>query len=69
MQGRLLPKFQGKFQAHPIETWEKEFSLANKYKLRNIEFIVDAYKAEINPLISFSGINKIKKLEKNIMSK
>ena len=64
MQGRLLPKFQGKYQSHPIDNWEKEFHLANKYKIRNIEFIIDAYKPELNPLINLSGIKKIKELEK-----
>ncbi len=27
MQGRLLPKYEGRYQAHPIGYWQKEFYL------------------------------------------
>lgn len=64
MQGRLVKKFQGKYQAHPIDNWEKEFKIASKKNIRNIEFIIDSYFPEINPLINEEGVKKIKFLEK-----
>ncbi len=69
MQGRLLKKFQGRFQAFPINDWEKEFKIADKLNIRNIEFIIDSYYPEINPLLTNEGIEKIKKLEKKFKVK
>ena len=43
MQGRLLPKYKGRFQAHPKDTWHDEFALANSLGLDLIEFIFDLY--------------------------
>ena len=28
MQGRLLPKYQGRYQAFPIGSWQSEFNIA-----------------------------------------
>lgn len=64
MQGRLVKKFQGKYQAHPIDDWEKEFKIASKYKIKNIEFIIDSYFPEMNPLLHEEGIKKIQFLQK-----
>ncbi len=64
MQGRLIKKFHGRYQAHPMDDWEKEFKIANQHNLGNIEFIIDFYKPELNPLLNFSGNNRIKMLEK-----
>ena len=41
MQGRLLPKYEGRYQAHPIGIWESEFPVASKLGLDSIEFIFD----------------------------
>jgi len=60
MQGRLLPKFKGRFQAHPVGYWDKEFSIAADLKLNCIEFIFDFNDYESNPLYTKSGINKIR---------
>ncbi len=40
MQGRLLPKYYGKYQAHPVGYWKEEFYLAQHRNLKNIEFIL-----------------------------
>src|SRR6056300_45516 len=63
MQGRLLPKYQGRYQAHPLGYWEKEFPIASKLGLDTIEFILDFNNFEKNPLLTSRGIEKIKKLE------
>lgn len=62
MQGRLLPKFQGRYQAHPVENWKKEFFIAKDIGLDCIEFILDLNDLEKNPLIYFGGINEIEKV-------
>ena len=41
MQGRLLPKYQGRYQAHPVGYWQDEFIAAREVGLDCIEFILD----------------------------
>lgn len=59
MQGRLLPKFNGRYQAHPVGYWQKEFDSAAAFGLDCIEFIFDYNDAEANPLLSESGADEI----------
>jgi L-ribulose-5-phosphate 3-epimerase len=61
MQGRLLPKFQGLYQAHPVGYWQKEFEIAKDIGLDCIEFILDYKDAEQNPLLIKSGVEEILK--------
>ena len=63
MQGRLLPKYQGRYQAHPIGYWKDEFPIASDLGLDSIEFILDYNDVEKNPLLSIGGIEDIKKAE------
>lgn len=63
MQGRLLPKYQGRYQAHPVGYWQSEFLKAAQYNLDCIEFIVDANDIEKNPLLKQSGITEIQALQ------
>ena len=30
MQGRLLPKYHGRYQAHPVDYWQEEFEIARR---------------------------------------
>ena len=41
IQGRLVPKYQGRYQAFPIGMWQDEFKVAQEYGLDLIEFILD----------------------------
>ena len=59
MQGRLLPKYIGRYQAHPVGYWQDEFSIASKLGLKYIEFIFDYNDAKSNPLLSDSGLQTI----------
>ena len=59
MQGRLLPKFEGRYQAHPLNYWQDEFEIAKKLDIGYIEFILDYENVEINPLIKENGIQEI----------
>ena len=59
MQGRLVPKYQGRYQAFPIGMWQDEFRVAKECGLDLIEFILDFNDAELNPLLKKSGIKEI----------
>ena len=52
MQGRLLPKIDGRYQAHPVDKWQDEFLIASDLGLSFIEFILDFDHFESNPLMS-----------------
>lgn len=60
MQGRLLPKFKGRYQAHPVGYWQDEFPIAQSLRLDCIEFILDYNDFERNPLMSETGIKDLK---------
>lgn len=59
MQGRLLPKYKGRYQAHPVGYWQDEFPLASSIGLNCIEFILDYNDSERNPLLSIDGVLEI----------
>ena len=59
MQGRLLPKYKGRYQGHPVGYWEQEFELAQNIDLDYIEFILDFNDAQKNPLLENGGVDKI----------
>ena len=52
MQGRLLPKYMGRYQAHPKGNWRDEFDVARALDVDLIEFILDYEDAAENPLLA-----------------
>ena len=62
MQGRLLPKYNGRYQAHPVGTWQQEFYIAQQLGLNTIEFILDYEDAAKNPLMSKEGLEQIRNI-------
>lgn len=62
MQGRLLPKYKGRYQAHPVGYWKDEFPIASSLNLDSIEFILDYEDFEKNPLIYSGGAEEINKI-------
>jgi len=62
MQGRLLPKYLGRYQAHPVGNWQEEFPLAKEIGLDCIEFILDYNDVNQNPLIKREGLFEINRL-------
>jgi L-ribulose-5-phosphate 3-epimerase len=69
MQGRLLPKYNGHYQAHPVGYWQKEFEIARGIGLDCIEFILDYDGAKDNPLLKVGGVDEIKLIsEKSFVS-
>ena len=65
MQGRLLPKYNNRYQAHPVGYWENEFKIASEIGLDLIEFILDKNDYKINPLLTSSGQSEIKAITTN----
>jgi hexulose-6-phosphate isomerase len=63
MQGRLSKSLTGKIQEFPINTWEKEFELANKLGLRAIEWTLDYADFKLNPLFNLKEQPKIRSLQ------
>jgi L-ribulose-5-phosphate 3-epimerase len=59
MQGRLVPKYQDRYQAFPVGMWQDEFKVAKECGLDLIEFILDFNDAEENPLLKLGGIDEI----------
>ncbi|MDC1450357.1 TIM barrel protein [Candidatus Thioglobus sp.] len=59
MQGRLLPKYKGRYQAFPVGMWKDEFKVAQEVGLDLIEFILDFNDVEENPLIKNGGVDEI----------
>ena len=61
MQGRLSPRIDGKIQAYPASTWQKEFEIAQEIGYAAIEWIVEK-PVETNALMTDSGKAEIKKV-------
>jgi L-ribulose-5-phosphate 3-epimerase len=61
MQGRLSPRIDGKIQAYPARTWQKEFEIAQEIGYAAIEWIVEK-PVETNALMTDSGKAEIKKV-------
>ena len=60
MQGRLAPRWKGRYQAFPVGYWQSEFHIARELGLDNIEFILDYGTEHLNPLMTDYGIDEIK---------
>jgi sugar phosphate isomerase/epimerase len=65
MQGRLLPKLNGRYQAHPIGYWADEFPIAAALNIDCIEFIFDFNDYSKNPLYTREGIGEIQTVVDN----
>lgn len=62
MQGRLLPKYKNRYQAHPFGYWQEEFSIAKQIGISYIEFILDYEDYQLNPLMTNIGISEIEEI-------
>ena len=65
MQGRLVPKYNNRYQAFPVGMWQNEFNIARDCGLDLIEFILDFNDAKKNPLLKRGGIYEINKIIKH----
>jgi hexulose-6-phosphate isomerase len=62
MQGRMVPPTDNRIQCFPCERWADEFELAAQAGLDCIEWIYDLYGADVNPLATDSGLEKLREL-------
>lgn len=62
MQGRLLPPFEGRFQAFPVDGWADEFVRAEAADLACIEWIYEEPHETRNPLATDEGLAAMKRL-------
>ncbi len=69
MQGRLSPQIRNKIQYFPWKTWKQEFFEARKLKLNKIEWTLDYYNLNKNPLLNTKGQREINKLKKKFKIK
>lgn len=60
MQGRLSPRYNGRYQAFSPEHWKQEFGIAGSLGFDCIEFIYDYENFHNSPLITPIGLNEIK---------
>jgi L-ribulose-5-phosphate 3-epimerase len=56
MQGRLLPRYEGRFQAFPARLWREEFTNAQKAGMWCIEWIYEEPHEADNPLRTDEGL-------------
>jgi L-ribulose-5-phosphate 3-epimerase len=64
MQGRLVPPEDGRFQSFPRERWRDEFPNAVAARVDYIEWIVDAYGVDVNPILSAEGLSEFDALKR-----
>ena len=62
MQGRLVPPTDNRIQCFPRERWADEFTLASQAGLDCIEWIYDLYGADVNPLATQAGLERLNDL-------
>lgn len=62
VQGRLLPRIDGKIQAFPADRWADEFPLLERAGFDCIELIFDGPQ---NPLLSDAGVEQIARLSRD----
>ena len=63
MQGRLSPQSDRGYQAFPWETWQEEFDLAADRGLEHIEWVLDSWRVDENPIIGATA--KVRKRTEN----
>jgi hexulose-6-phosphate isomerase len=63
MQGRLVPPDEGRFQSFPRKQWRDEFPNAVAAGIDYIEWIVDAYGAEVNPILFAEELSEFNALK------
>ncbi len=59
MQGRLVPPEAGRFQSFPRERWRDEFPNAVAACIQYVEWIVDAYGLDVNPIFTDAGLKEL----------
>lgn len=64
MQGRLVPPEDGRFQSFPRSRWRDEFPNAVAAGIDYIEWIVDAYGLDVNPIFTDAGLAELNAIKR-----
>jgi len=64
MQGRMVPPTDNRIQCFPRERWADEFELAAQAGLDCLEWIYDLYGADVNPLATDPGMEKLREFSR-----
>jgi hexulose-6-phosphate isomerase len=67
MQGRLSPMIRNKLQAFPFAYWQKEFKIANSLNIKLMEWTIDNFKFEKNPIIKNRVLIKKLSINNNLL--
>jgi len=59
MQGRLSPLINNKIQSFPWGHWQEEFEICHRLGIRNIEWTIDLFEIDSNPIFHSRGIREI----------
>jgi L-ribulose-5-phosphate 3-epimerase len=62
IQGRLSPIANNRIQQFPWNSWQNEFSIASKNEINLIEWTIDSFKFDLNPLINLNQWEEINTL-------
>ena len=65
MQGRLSPLINGRIQIFPWLYWREEFTIAEHYSFRLMEWTLDQDRLYENPLLTSAGQREIRKLSQS----
>lgn len=60
MQGRLSPIERDRIQTFPFANWKNEFKIAHKNNFFLIEWTIDTYNIDENPIFFDNGLKEIK---------
>ena len=60
MQGRLSPIERDRLQTFPFSNWKNEFEIAHKNNFFLIEWTIDTYNIDENPIFFDNGLKEIK---------
>ena len=66
MQGRLSKIERGRIQSFPFNNWANEFTLAKKNGFKLIEWTIDSFKIDKNPILTKKGISEIEYFKKKM---
>ncbi len=64
MQGRLLPKQEGRFQSFPANFWRDEFARGRDAGINCIEWIYEEPNESVNPMATDEGQAEMRRLSK-----
>jgi L-ribulose-5-phosphate 3-epimerase len=59
IQGRLSPLINNKIQSFPWGHWQDEFEICHRLGIRNIEWTIDLFEIDSNPIFHSRGIREI----------